>query len=161
MDHSSCRKKRWICFQSCSNFQTKNVRDYHDQVNAETFEKWMKTQLISNISQSSIIVRDNACFHSRKMHKPLTASNNKTLIRGWLEKTGATVPEDLLKVQLMELVTSYITAADTNYVIDTMASESEHGHKVVCLLPYHCQYNPSELIWAQLKGYVSKQILYI
>lgn len=30
------------------------------------------------------------------------------------------------------------------------------GHEVVRLPPYHCQYNPIELIWAQVKGKVAK-----
>jgi len=29
------------------------------------------------------------------------------------------------------------------------------GHEVVRLPPYHCQYNPIELIWAQVKGEVA------
>ena len=43
----------------------------------------------------------------------------------------------------------------THYVIDKIAEE--HGHKVVRLPPYHCQYNPIELIWAQIKGYVARR----
>lgn len=31
------------------------------------------------------------------------------------------------------------------------------GHEVVRLPPYHCQYNPIELIWAQVKGEVAKK----
>lgn len=59
------------------------------------------------------------------------------------------------KTQLLHLVTRYTAAADTNYVIDKTASE--YGHKVVHIPPYHCQYNPIELIWAQVKGYVAKR----
>lgn len=29
------------------------------------------------------------------------------------------------------------------------------GHEVVRLPPYHCEYNPIELIWAQVKGQVA------
>jgi len=29
------------------------------------------------------------------------------------------------------------------------------GHEVIRLPPYHCQYNPIELIWAQVKGEVA------
>jgi len=31
------------------------------------------------------------------------------------------------------------------------------GHEVIRLPPYHCQYNPIELIWAQVKGKVAEQ----
>jgi hypothetical protein len=32
----------------------------------------------------------------------------------------------------------------------------ENGHEVVRLPSYHCQYNPIELIWAQVKSQVAK-----
>jgi len=31
------------------------------------------------------------------------------------------------------------------------------GHEVVRLPPYHCQYNPIEMIWAQVKGQVASK----
>lgn len=31
------------------------------------------------------------------------------------------------------------------------------GHEVLCLPPYHCQYNPIELIWAQVKSEVASK----
>jgi len=136
-------------------FKARNVGDYHDQMNAETFEKWFQTQLLPNIPASSIIVMDNASYHSRKIHKPPTSNSNKATMREWLQKKAITVPESLQRIQLKELVARHINAADTNYVCDKMASE--HGHRVVRLPPYHCQYNPIELIWAQLKGYVAKR----
>ena len=124
-------------------------------MNAETFEKWFQVQLLPNIPPSSVIVMDNASYHSRKIHKPPTASDKKATIQEWLERKGITAAEHLLKAELLHLVTRHITAADTNYVFDKMASDN--GHKVVRLPPYHCQYKPIELIWAQVKGYVAKR----
>ena len=40
-------------------------------------------------------------------------------------------------------------------MIDKIARE--HGHEIVRLPPYHCQYNPIEMIWSQLKGLVGKK----
>lgn len=136
-------------------FQAKNNGDYHDQMNSDTFENWFRMQLLQNIQPSSIIVMDNASYHSRKIHKPPTTSSNKATITEWLEKKGVTVAEGLLKADLLHLVSRYTSNADTNYVIDKIAEE--HGHKIVRLPPYHCQYNPIELIWAQVKGYVAKR----
>lgn len=136
-------------------FQAKNHGDYHDQMNSETFEKWFRMQLLPNILPSSIIVMDNASYHSRKIHKPPTAASNKASITEWLEQKGVTVPQGLLKADLLHLVSRHTTDGDTNYVIDKIAAE--HGHRVVRLPPYHCQYNPIEMIWAQVKGYVSKR----
>lgn len=136
-------------------FQAKNDGDYHQQMNAETFEDWFVTKLLPNIPPSSAIVLDNASYHSRKIHKPPTTSSNKSAIRQWLEEKGVTVQDGLLKSQLLHLVYQHVNANDTNYVVDKIASE--HGHRVVRLPPYHCQYNPIELIWAQVKGYVAKR----
>lgn len=40
------------------------------------------------------------------------------------------------------------------YEIDTVAVQ--HGHTVLRLPPYHCDFNPIELIWAQVKSDVAK-----
>jgi len=41
------------------------------------------------------------------------------------------------------------------YKLDEVALQI--GHEVVGLPLYHCQYNPIELIWAQVKGEVTKK----
>ena len=30
------------------------------------------------------------------------------------------------------------------------------GHEVVCIPPYHCELNPIELCWSQVKGYIKE-----
>jgi transposase len=44
---------------------------------------------------------------------------------------------------------------EKKYKLDAVALKM--GHEVVRLPPYHCQYNPIELIWAQVKGEVAKK----
>ena len=39
------------------------------------------------------------------------------------------------------------------YELDRIANEMGHGG--IRLSPYHCQYNPIELIWAKVKGEVA------
>ena len=41
------------------------------------------------------------------------------------------------------------------YKID--CSIREHGQEILRLPPYHCELNPIELIWSQIKGYVARQ----
>ena len=41
------------------------------------------------------------------------------------------------------------------YELDEIALEK--GHEVIRLPPYHCKYNPIELIWAQVKSEVAKK----
>lgn len=38
--------------------------DYHDNMNRENFERWFKTQLIPNLEEPSVIIMDNASYHS-------------------------------------------------------------------------------------------------
>lgn len=40
------------------------------------------------------------------------------------------------------------------YVIDEMSKEK--GVTLLRLLPYHCELNPIELIWADIKSYVAR-----
>ena len=55
--------------------------DYHDEMNSEMFTKWLREQLIRNLSEKSVLVLDNASYHniqidrllqytSRRMTKP-------------------------------------------------------------------------------------------
>lgn len=39
------------------------------------------------------------------------------------------------------------------YKIDTLAKAA--GHDVLRFPPYHCKFNPTELVWSQVKGYMA------
>ena len=123
--------------------------DYHKDMDAATFEEWFETQLLPNLKPGSIIVMDNASYHSRKLSKRPTQSSSKTAICDWLDSHN--VPhaacKDILKKDLYALVVQQ-SFKDT-YVIDEMAKT--HGHEVLRLPPYHCHLNPIELAWGVLK----------
>ena len=95
---------------------------------------------------------DNAPY-SVKIDKPPTAANNKNFIKEWLIGKVANPQDKLLRNQLLQMVKYYSPADDQNYAIDKIAMEN--GHNVLRLLPYYCQYNPIELIWAQVKKFVA------
>jgi hypothetical protein len=42
----------------------KNSLDYHSEMNAETFEEWLQDKLLPAFTEPSIIVLDNASYHS-------------------------------------------------------------------------------------------------
>lgn len=42
------------------------------------------------------------------------------------------------------------------YVVDEIAEE--YGHKVLRLPPYHCVFNPIELVWGITKTYYNKHV---
>ena len=53
-------------------------------------------------------------------------------------------------------MTSFVKHKDQylKYVVDEMAKA--HGHEVVCLPPYHCELNPIEMAWSQVKQFAKK-----
>lgn len=38
--------------------------DYHDEMNAENFAKWVREKLLPNLTTPSVIIMDNASYHS-------------------------------------------------------------------------------------------------
>ena len=104
--------------------------------------------MLPNVSPNSVIVMDNASYHSVKLEKIPTLSWRKSDLRDWLIKQGVQPQDNLLKAELHELAKKLDIT--TTYVIDSIAEEA--GHQVLRFPPYHCQYNPIELIWARVKG---------
>lgn len=134
-------------------FQAKNDGDYHNQMTATKFEEWLKNQLLPNIPCNSVIVMDNASYHSKLIEKIPRLGWRKADIIEWLIKKGEQVGNELTIDQLLLLTKKYDTGKKC--LIDTIAKEA--GHRVVRLPPYHCQYNPIELIWAQVMQEVAKK----
>ncbi|RVE41990.1 hypothetical protein evm_013365 [Chilo suppressalis] len=121
-------------------------------MDAERFQEWF-LNLLTNIPPNSTIIMDNAPYHSVQIDKVPTSANKKADLVAWLQRKGVEADMSLLKVEWLHLVKLHKPPRPT-YAIDQLAEE--HGHKVIRLPPYHCQYNAIELIWAQVKGYASK-----
>ena len=45
-------------------FAPKNTGDYHDEITAEHSEEWFASELLPNIQPNSLVVMDNASYHS-------------------------------------------------------------------------------------------------
>ena len=57
-------------------FQNKKATgDYHDEMTAEHFEEWFHDTLMPNIRPNSLIVMDNAPYHSRRLEPVPTMSS--------------------------------------------------------------------------------------
>ncbi|GBP32387.1 hypothetical protein EVAR_81194_1 [Eumeta japonica] len=108
--------------------------------------------MLTSLEESSIIYIDNAPYRSRQINKMPTQANRKYEIINWLRDNGEEVDDSLLKVELLKILKTKMQPK--RYVIDEMAAE--HRHTVLRILPYHCQYNAIELIWAQVKGYTAR-----
>lgn len=62
--------------------------DYHGQMNRENFLKWLEEKLLPNIPQESVIVFDNAPYHSVQENKVPTKSSLKKDMIEWLTNNG-------------------------------------------------------------------------
>lgn len=135
-------------------FQSKKTNDYHEEMNSEIFEAWFFEVLVPAIPSGSTIIMDNAPYHSRIKDKAPTSNSRKSEMIEWLNKKNISHPIDAKRPELYDLVKTHKPTLKT-YEIDSKASEL--GFKILRLPPYHCQYNPIEMVWSALKGYVKQK----
>lgn len=128
--------------------------DYHCEMNHEHFLSWWRDTLLPALPGPSTIVLDKAPYHcvlTDDSRAPTTQWTVPT-IRTWLRDRGIFFADDLLKAELLEIVRR--NKPLPCYIVDQLAAAA--GHKVLRLPPRHCELNPIELIWAQIKGFVAR-----
>ncbi|XP_050293624.1 uncharacterized protein LOC126734134 [Anthonomus grandis grandis] len=127
--------------------------DYHGQMNQTNFTQWLTEKLPPNTPANSIIVLDNAPYHSVQKDKTPTKSSLKQHMIDWLSKKGITYDPSARKYELYDLVQMHKPPNDQkNYVIDNIIRQ--HGHTPLRTPPYMCELNPIELTWAQVKRHI-------
>ncbi|OAF64323.1 hypothetical protein A3Q56_07956, partial [Intoshia linei] len=122
------------------------TKDYHNMFTNTYFIKWMNRLLIylknKNI-KNTVIIFDNAKYHK---FLPLNTPKKKILINYCVKKNIA--------YNENEFKSSHIKP-----MICEMAEKQKHS--VMFTPPYHSDLQPIELIWAIIKGEVSRQyVLY-
>lgn len=138
----------FICFE-CA----KQSVDYCNEMNGVNFKKWFE-YILPRLDPNSIVVMDNAPYHSVKTEKYPTAHSKKSEVLKWLNSKGVTFDRPMLKAQLLIKVRE-LKSSDNLYVIDNLAKNA--GHTVLRLPPYHHELNPNELAWTMVKGYVKQE----
>lgn len=134
-----------LCFES-----KKNTSDYHDEMNGDTFREWMEGTL-TRLKPNSVIVMDNASYHSMKIDKAPTSNTRNADIIKWLEDKGEVVDQTMVIPQLLHIV-KRLKPLHNRYVIDELAKNS--GYTVLRLPSYHCELNPIKLVWSSVKNHV-------
>lgn len=164
LDVPSSRGKRIIILHAGSDsgwvgevlLSSRNIKncnlDYHEDMTAQLFEEWFQKSLLPVLSERSIIVMDNAPYHSRQVKKLPNSNSTKAEISDFLQKNDLYYEDSYTKNQLLEVLKT--KTFQKEYVIDSMAIAA--GHTVLRLPPYYCILNPIELIWSQLKDYVRR-----
>ncbi|CAI6367771.1 unnamed protein product [Macrosiphum euphorbiae] len=136
-----------LCFES-----KMSSGDYHDEINGDHFKEWFES-ILPRLEPNSIVVMDNAPYHSIKAEQIPTPSSKKAEILEWLNSKGVTFDKPMLKLQLLVKVRE-LRPRFSSYVIDNLATNS--GHTVLRLPSYHNEFNPMKLAWEMVKGYVKR-----
>ncbi|XP_077486732.1 uncharacterized protein LOC144098044 [Amblyomma americanum] len=145
-------RRRWL-------LQSKkgNHAGYHSEMDGSYLEKWFTDKLLPYIPANSIVVKDNAPYHSVALEKAPTKSTRKVDIQLWLTKKGVPWSQDMVRAELLELPQK-VNLHSVVYRIDTLAAT--HGHEVLRLPPYRCEFTHIELVWSQVKGYIASRNKY-
>lgn len=136
-----------------------NDRDYHKTMNGEIFQNWVVTQLIpalAKVGGKCVVIMDNAPYHSMQVNKLPTFSSTKNQMQEWLINHNVKIEGKNTKKQLWDLIKPFRDSKNKLFVVDEILKE--HGHEVLRLPPYHCQYNPIEKAWGFCKNYYNKHI---
>jgi len=121
-------------------------------MNATVFKEWF-VDALKLLEEGSIIVMDNASYHSTLLEKVPRTNWKKADIQQWLADHNVPFRMDEMKAELLSKIE--VKNAPRVYELGSLANEM--GHEVIRLPPYHAHYNPIELIWAKIKGEVAKQ----
>ncbi|KAJ4435156.1 hypothetical protein ANN_23732 [Periplaneta americana] len=130
---------------------------YHEEMDGN-IKNWFINTLLPNIPHNSVIVMDNASYHSVELNKAPVSSTKKIEMQAWLRYHNILYDPCYTKPVLYDIVKRSKDRFRT-YEIDTVAVQplqSDTVHTVLRLPPYHCDFNPIELIWTQVKSDVAK-----
>jgi predicted O-methyltransferase YrrM len=108
-------------------------------MNADSFKDWFVNRFLNLLEEESIIILDNASYHSRVIDKLPSTNSRKQDIREWVHKNNISYQPYETKTELLQKVKQFRTQGK-RYELDEIAVE--RGHQVIRLPPYHCQYNP-------------------
>ncbi|CAH1982636.1 unnamed protein product [Acanthoscelides obtectus] len=134
----------------------KNIKescaDYHEDMTSDLFERRIEQQLIPNISPNSVIIMDNAPYHSRQKNKIPNTGTKKQDIIDFMKDKGMEIPQKSTKAILFDLIKRQ--KFEKEYVVDNLLQQN--GHEVLRLPPYYCIFNPiDESLLATIRDAVS------
>ncbi|XP_046428166.1 uncharacterized protein LOC124183570 [Neodiprion fabricii] len=128
--------------------------DYHDNMNYENYEKWLRSRLMPNLPPNSVVIVDNASYHNKQSELAPTSNTKKADMQKWLRDRDIQYRENMLKPELYHLI-KLNRDLHKKFSVDNILAENNHS--VLRLPPYHPDLNPIETAWANIKGYVSSK----
>ena len=113
--------------------------DYHSDINAEGFEAWLRI-VLPNLEPNSILVFDNAKYHSKQDENNAPKSTwKKQRLQDWLKAHGVPFGPKDLRDTLWKKARDQ-SSKNPQYRVDDMIKDA--GHTVLRLPPYHCDLSP-------------------
>lgn len=73
-------------------------------MNAVNFQKWTTENLLPNIPQNSVVIMDNAAYHSTQIDRKPTMSSLKIHMQEWLTRKNVPFNESARKCDLMNFI---------------------------------------------------------
>ena len=95
-------------------------------MNSEKFIGLLRGKLIPNLQLKSVVVIDNASYHSVQEDKCPTQASRKADMQTWLTKHNVAWSNDMLKVELLELCRTQRPLP--TYVVDETLMQHEHRY---------------------------------
>ena len=84
------------------------------------FEEWFATKLLPNVPPNSLIVIDNASYHSHRSDPVPVKSWTTQKMQDWLQAKGVELPTNALKAELYSIIRRLKNIP--RYVVDDMAT---------------------------------------
>ncbi|XP_075985598.1 uncharacterized protein LOC142982799 [Anticarsia gemmatalis] len=78
--------------------------DYHSNMNAENYEKWLKERLVPNLPPNSVVVLDNASYHNVQNDRAPNSNSKKIEMQRWLTEKNIAFNQDMKKIELYDLI---------------------------------------------------------
>uniref|UniRef100_A0A8R1HY40 DDE_3 domain-containing protein n=1 Tax=Caenorhabditis japonica TaxID=281687 RepID=A0A8R1HY40_CAEJA len=136
------------------------VIDYHKTMTAESYGQYMDVVLPLILAacpagRRPVLVIDNASIHNKLVQKVAAKAWKKGDIVTWLADQGVVVDQEQTKEAIWKEAVDYMATqggakAMRKFEVDEKAKGL--GISIVRLPPYHCCFNPIELIWGMLKS---------
>ena len=118
--------------------------DYHDSMNGDSYEQYFANSLCTNVPQGSLIVIDNAPYHSRNDETYPVSKWKKQQYIDWLKSMDIAVPKKILRAELWTMCKQERDRYPAK-IVESIAKNA--GHETLPLPPHHCELNPIEMVW--------------
>ena len=134
--------------------------DYHKEMNSIHFERWWEDPVLPRLQAKSVVVTDNARYHSRQTEESRAPTTNwrKAQIQDWLRKKGVDFEKrDRIPIFRQKSSKSRLKKYCLEEITERFCQMYGKDIKILRLPVGHSELNPIELIWVQVKSEVARK----